>query len=322
MWLALGIIIGLIGFITAATFIGGLIGYIVVFVRTKKDYEDPVPDDPNKELFERQREEGIAYLKTIPHEAVELRSRDGLTLRGFYIPTEQPSNKMVLLAHGFVSNRYDFACAIKAYHEKMGFNILMLDHRCHGESDGRYIGFSALEWPDTLAWAEAFRGRLGDHPLVALHGASMGGNVVLNANASNPLTYIKCVVADCPFTCGYEMVKNVAKKELHLHYPPGIWAMAMWFRVFTGKSLMKDTDSLRLVGSMKAPTLYVHGEADPYVPAWMGRALYDATRAERDCLFIEGAGHGYSYAVGKEAYEAKLEAFYGKYMRETEEEIN
>jgi len=313
MWL--GIIIGFIGFVIAATFIGGLIGYLIVFVRTKKDYEDPVPDDPNKALFERQRADGVAYLNTIPHEKVEIKSKDGLTLRGFYIPAGRPGNKMVLLAHGFVSNRCDFACAVKAYHEDMGYNILMPDHRCHGESDGKYIGFSSLEWPDAIEWVEAFQGRLGDHPLVALHGASMGGNVVLNANANNPPACVKCVVADCPFTSGYEMVKNVAKKELHLHYPPGIWAMAMWFRVFTGKSLVKDTNALRIVGNMKVPTLYVHGEADPYVPAWMGRALYDATKVEKDCLFVDGAGHGFSYAVGKEAYEAKLREFYGRHMR-------
>jgi len=306
---------GLTGLITVGTLLGGLWGYRMVLVRTKKDFEDPAPDDPMNEHFIEATKAGREYLFSLQPEDVQIKSRDGLTLRGWYIPAAKPTNKMIVFSHGFVIDGVtNFACAIKGFHESFGWNILLPDHRSHGRSDGRYIGFSALEWQDLFDWCEAFKGRLGDDPLVALNGVSMGANVVLNLNAHNPPSYVKCVVADCPFTCGYEMITLSAKRDMHINYPPAFWAMAMWYRLFTGKSLRHDTDTYGMIGQLKLPTLFVHGEADPFVPAEMGHRLYEAARVEKDCLFVDGAGHGFSYLVDPQAYTAKMEAFFGKYV--------
>ncbi|MBO4944768.1 MAG: hypothetical protein J6C91_05885, partial [Muribaculaceae bacterium] len=42
----------------------------------------------------------------------------------------------------------DFSCATEFYYS-LGFNLLLVDQRSHGRSDGKYIGFGALERLDS-----------------------------------------------------------------------------------------------------------------------------------------------------------------------------
>jgi len=312
------VLLSVLGFLVCATLAAGYTGFRQALTRRKvkgasSTMQSP---DPNAALRAAGEEAGRAWLFAQNPEEVEIKSRDGLTLRGYFLAALRPSGKLVVCVHGYSYNGPDqFGALLPFYHEE-NYHILLPDHRAHGRSDGTYIGFCALEWRDMFDWTEAFVRRLGADTRVVLHGISMGGATVMNCNAHNPPECVKCVVEDCGFTNGYEMVSLVARRDLHIHFPPMMWACRMWYRLVNGCSLRYDADPYGRMGQCKLPMLFIHGESDPFVPVEMGRRCFEAAAVPKDLLLIEGAGHSMSYFLGKERYDAKLRAFFAQWMEE------
>ena len=317
LWILLSVLAALFALIF---FVGGYIGFRGALRRRKvkgasSRMQTP---DPNAQMRLDKEAVGRAWVFAQNPEEVELQARDGLTLRGYFIPAARPSDKLVVCAHGYSYNGPDqFGALLPFYHDEMNYNILLPDHRAHGRSDGNWIGFAALEWQDILDWTAAFAERLGPDTEVVLHGISMGGATVMNCNAHNPPDYIKCIVDDCGYTNGYEMIALVARRDLHINIPPMVWGLALWFRVMQGHSLRRDADPYGNITKFKLPTLFIHGANDRFVPAEMGLRCYEAAAVPKDLLVVEGAGHSLSYFVAKEQYDAKVKEWLERWMGET-----
>ena len=116
---------------------------------------------------------------------VEITSFDGLRLRGRLYPCDsslagKENCPVLLLAHGFRSyGAFDFSCGCPFYME-LGFDLLLIDHRAHGRSEGRYICFGANEGRDVADWCRWLDKEYPGRPVV-LGGISMGATSVLAA---------------------------------------------------------------------------------------------------------------------------------------------
>ena len=296
---------------------GGYVGYVMSLTRreNRMQLHEPNPAEAAKEAV---RDAGIEWFMAQNPEDVQLAARDGLTLRGHFLPAAKPSDKLAVFAHGIGSTSLnEFGAFARFYHEDLNFHILMPDHRAHGRSDGKYIGFAAREWQDLFDWAQAYAERLGPDTQVVLHGVSMGAATVMNANANNPPDYIKCVVEDCGYSNGYEMVSLSAKRDLKLRTPIAMWACALWFRVFTGRSLKRDTDPLGNAHRFARPMLFIHGADDGFVPADMSVRCHDAAACPKELWLVPGADHAFSYYIAKEEYESRLRAWFARWLKES-----
>jgi pimeloyl-ACP methyl ester carboxylesterase len=118
---------------------------------------------------------GLAY------EDVEFDARDGITLSGWYVPSQ--NGAAVVLLHGAGSTRSGVLdeAVVLARH---GYGILLYDARGHGRSDGRAMAFGWYGDAD-IAGALAF---LQTHPdiddnRIAAVGMSMGGEQAIGAAA-------------------------------------------------------------------------------------------------------------------------------------------
>ena len=95
---------------------------------------------------------GIDFIDNHPFEEVSILSFDGLKLYGRYY--NHHSENTVILVHGYRSNgKHDFSGALKFYYD-YGFNVLLIDQRSHGNSEGRLITFGVKESFDVRDWAE------------------------------------------------------------------------------------------------------------------------------------------------------------------------
>ena len=95
--------------------------------------------------------DSLEYLDSLSSERVYTKSFDGLRLAASYYNNNN-SNTTILLFHGYRSDgRFDFACAVKYYIE-MGLNVLVVDQRANGESEGRLITFGVKERRDAVTW--------------------------------------------------------------------------------------------------------------------------------------------------------------------------
>ena len=67
----------------------------------------------------------------------------------------------------------------------------------------------------------------------------------------------------------------------------------------------------REVKNNKTPILFIHGDADDFVPEYMCEELYEAANCKKDKLIIHDAGHTDSKYKEPETYYNKIFEFLG-----------
>ena len=70
-----------------------------------------------------------------------------------------------------------------------------------------------------------------------------------------------------------------------------------------------------LLKSSSVPTLFIHGDADGFVPLEMTVENYNACSAPKELLVVGGAAHAKSYSTAPEKYERAVLDFFAKYDR-------
>ena len=140
-----------------------------------------------------------------PTEEVSLINREGLTLKAHWYHAENP-RRLLILVHGWHSvwNR-DFGVSAPFYHEN-DCELLLIEQRSHGASEGKLIAYGARERYDVLEWLTYARTVCPTLP-VYLCGLSMGAATVLLC-AGEPVVAdtVTAIVADCGYTVPEEVV--------------------------------------------------------------------------------------------------------------------
>ncbi len=240
-------------------------------------------------------------------EQVEIQSRDGLALRGLYYQNGSSKNS-VLLMHGYRSaGLMDFGVILPFYLD-LGLNILVVDQRAHGKSEGSYITFGSLERYDCADWAAWLDRRVGGEGKIVLDGISMGASTVLLACGLPLPETVTAIVADCGYSSPYEQLRHVAKNMMHLPTWPILPLIEFWARLL-GKCSLRVSAADALRRNTTLPVLFVHGDADKFVPCAASRENFEACAAPKELVIVEGASHGLSYLVARALCEQKLRAF-------------
>lgn len=129
-----------------------------------------------------------------PYEVVSFETGDGLTLRGWYVPSE--NGAAVAVMHGSGGARIRPLDHVRML-VRNGYGVLVFDVRGHGESDG---GTNALGWgahPDAAAAAAFLEARDDVEPgRVGLLGVSMGAEIAITSAAQDDS--FAAIVADGP----------------------------------------------------------------------------------------------------------------------------
>lgn len=241
-------------------------------------------------------------------EEVFIHARDGLRLHAFYLPAETPSKKLAILHHGYTSKAMDNATHAKFFHEQ-GFEVLLLDLRAHGQSEGKYVGFGILDRFDTLAWVKYARERFGTELKIVLHGTSMGGATVLMALGLPEIqATVSAVIADCGYTSPADIFAHVVEKDYHLPAAPIIMLTSVRSQSIAGYRY-DEYSTLDALRGNTVPVLFIHGKEDKFVPTWMSQKNYEACPSKKRLLMVDGAGHGSSVFENLPLYEQTEKEF-------------
>ena len=162
----------------------------------------------------RIRESREALTKLL-HQDMYIQSRDGLKLHAIFFPCEN-SKKVVICVHGYTSDGLNDYTTLAMFYANNGYNLLIVDDRAHGQSEGKYIGFGCLDRYDVKAWIYTMIEKMGEDCKILLHGDSMGGATVLMTTGFELPPQVKAVVSDCAFTSAWEVFSHVLKKQYHL----------------------------------------------------------------------------------------------------------
>lgn len=286
--------------------------YRVAFYVPKNRKED-IYDVPKEEQYDEGRAFMISLIdevKDLPFEWVSITSYDGLKLYGRYYHVRDGAPLQIQF-HGYRGTAYRDYCGGNKLARERGHNVLVIDQRAHGRSEGNTISFGINERYDCLSWIEYACERFGKDRTIILSGVSMGAATVLLASGLSFPDNVKAVIADSPYSSPEAIIKKVCKD---MGFPPKLAFpfIRLGAKVF-GKIDITSVSVVEEVKKAKTLVLIMHGEDDRFVPCEMSGEIYEAYGGEKKRYTFPRAAHGISYIMHKEEYEKYLDEFLSKY---------
>jgi pimeloyl-ACP methyl ester carboxylesterase len=223
-------------------------------------------------------------------ENVSFVTRDGLTLRGWFVPPHPDAHgATVVCAHGTGANRGHLLPQAKIL-TQAGYGVLLFDFRHHGQSDGRVSSFGIFEVHDLEASFDYLHSRPDVNPdRIAVIGHSMGGATALRA-AARGLDAQALVVISAVSSLQENLAHGIQKLTRLPAFPlaPLVLKICEW-HVKGRVSQMSPINDLEHLG--ERPLLLVYGERDALVPAENGQRLLQTRNHDTSLLVVRGAGH-------------------------------
>lgn len=256
-------------------------------------------------LFEIDKEEGIFDRD---FKKVSITSTDNLKLCGFY--KDNSCGRVALLVHGYGGNHRHMAKYVKLF-EKKGYDILAIDMRSHGESEGRDITMGKKESEDLKLWIEKLL-QLKNHYKIVLFGVSLGASSVCLAAGEQLPSNVVLAIEDSGF--------DNADKELKFMFLQHKIISKLCYNIFynyTKKSQdldLKKVDVTSKIKNSRLPILFIHGDSDKIVPTEMVYNLSSQVPDNRKDIYIgKDSGHVGSYKNNAYEYERVVNGFLSKY---------
>ncbi len=241
-------------------------------------------------------------------ERVEIKSHDNLKLRGIY--KKLGGEKLAILVHGYGGNCHQMEPYAQIFASK-NYDILAIDLRCHGKSDGDDITMGKKESEDLMLWINRML-EINPRYKIILFGISMGATTICLACGKQLPQNVVLAIEDCGFANAY--------KQLSHAYFKSKMANKLIFKIFysftkRAKNLdLKKVDAENALKKCKIPMLFIHGENDDFVPAENFKTLSSQLPETRKETFLApNSAHVQSYLNNPKLYTKVVENFLSKY---------
>ena len=218
-------------------------------------------------------------------------------IHAWWWPAQREDAPAMLYFHGSRWNLTGHLTRIRQLHE-FGFSVLAIDYRGFGQSAAGVPSEQSVYEDARAAWRR-FTELVPDASQRFIYGHSLGGAVAvdlaaeLDRAAEQPGTEASGLIVESSFTTLVDVAKALSYA----------WLPVQWI-------LSQKFDTLGKITQVRMPVLFVHGAADRFVPARFSQALYDAARAPKKLLLIEGGSHNNSMRIGSAEYRDALRALF------------
>ncbi len=296
-------------FVVLAT---SLVCFLKIFYSPRKKWpEYPVPMG---EIYEPHHEQMIKWIKearSLPHTEVSIRSFDGLKLCGTYYEFQKGA-PIDILFHGYHgSAEQDLSGGVYRC-QRLGHNVLIVDHRAAGKSEGRVITFGVNESRDAVAWVHYVIENIDPNAKILLGGISMGAATVMMASAMDLPKNVVGTVADCGYTSARDIIKKVIR-EMHLPADLLYPFVRLGARLY-GRFDPDANSPITSMPSCRVPVIFFHGDTDAFVPQSMSEENFAACAAPKHLVITPGAGHGLCFPVDVDTYVKEISEFFAPYL--------
>jgi uncharacterized protein len=208
---------------------------------------------------------------------LQIQTADHETIKAWYHPAPDAS-PTILFCHGKGGTMATRADRFK-YYVAQGWGVMFFDYRGFGGSTGKpsATGLS-MDAEAAYDWLIA-RGVKSENLLVA--GESLGTGVAITLATTRPVAAISLQAA-------YSSIVDIAVQRYR-------WAPVRW--------LLRDAfDMTKIIGSIRAPILFQHGDQDHTIPIGFAQRLYALAPAPKTWINHPAGGH----VLGQPAWHAEL----------------
>ena len=236
-------------------------------------------------------------------------TRQPLSIAGWWIPHPAAGGKCVVLIHGYGDAKVGAIAWAPMWHS-LGFLILEIDLRAHGESGGRYTTAGYFERHDLNQILDQLRAaRPNDTRTLVLFGISLGAAVALGAAETRD--DLAAVILDCPYT---EYSHAVAAHSRVQNLPaPSLIPLVLRLAQRISTARFDEVRPIDLIRKAKCPVMAIVGECDPFVSSNDAALLEKAVAARNDPRSrfwkVADALHTQCITPDPEEYRRQIEAF-------------
>lgn len=279
--------------------------YVAQWTRGEHSFERGCSDasfDYHLDMFNKGmewREKHLSYKKDV--EVVS----DGVKLAGEYF--DFGYKKAIILMPGRTETCY-YACFYAPSFKEAGYNVLTIDPRAHGLSEGKILTLGKLEGLDLLAWSKFLHDDFGIETIV-LYGLCGGATAscVAFTNPNCP-AYLKGFISDGMFYSFFNVYRRHIIDEKHPVYPV-IWEVLGKIKHRNGVDPYKITPK-NLIDKVKVPTLFLTGELDKFAVPKEAYKLYELSGSKnKQISLIKNARHSHLRYDNLEDYDKSVIPF-------------
>lgn len=186
----------------------------------------------------------------------------------------------ILFSHG---NAEDLGTAAFFLEElrNAGFAVFAYDYRGYGTSEGKPSEENAYQDAQTAYKYVVEKLKIPPEKII-VHGRSLGGAVAVDLAARE-----KCggLIVESSFVSAFRVVTK--------------------YQIFP----FDKFQSLKKIGRVKCPVLFIHGRKDSLIPFWHAERLIAEANEPKFSLWIDEGDHNNIYSVGKKLYLEKIRDF-------------
>ena len=189
-----------------------------------------------------------------------------------------------------------------------GYNVLTIDNRAHGLSDGVINSLGYREYKDILAWGRFLHDTCGNKGVV-LHGICIGSSTGLFALTSKRCPdYMTALVAEGMYPTFGESFVNHMKLDHRPLFPfAGETEFYMW--AISGANVVTD-GPIKRIRRMQKPILFLHSRQDVFSTPDKAQVLYDTCpAAQKRLVWFPVGDHSRIRINDIEGYDQSIVSF-------------
>ena len=228
-----------------------------------------------------------------------------------YLRNDSAHGRTAVIVHGYKDCSIKFLFLGRMYHRDLGFNILLPDLHGHGLSEDTDIQMGWKDRLDIKRWTEIAAETFADsthEAAVVVHGVSMGAATTMCLSGEELPGYVRCFVEDCGYTSVWDEFSGQLDEQFSLPEFPLMYTTSILCRLVHGWSF-GEASPQKQVAKCNRPMLFIHGDADTFVPYSMIARLYDTKKGKKMQWTANGTTHARAYIDYPQEYTHKVQSF-------------
>lgn len=244
------------------------------------------------------------------YEKCAFKTEDGLTLKGWFLPSPRGDTRTIVMCHGWGDNKGELLKQTFFLNESAGFNLLYFDFRSHGESEGEITTIGGLETMDfeaAVRWLRAEKPAFADR--VGVFGLSMGAAVTVAAMPEHP--DLRCAVVESPFSDYRGVIRRWGWNHFRVPHFPLIDLTLWMLRRRVGDPHIDQFNPHEAAGRIAPRPLFViGGQNDDLMPVDDVTRVFDAAREPKQLWIVPGAYHAKCREAAEMEYDTRVAGFF------------
>lgn len=301
---AIVVFIALSGFIFMWIYVWGIAKkqYSEMFIRTSPDKWARGNSCPENEehsvMFNagmKWGEENASY-----KEDIEITSKDGLKLKGEYFNFGYDRAALILAGRAeTVLYCYYFADLF----QKAGCNVIVVDPRACGLSEGKYTTAGMKEGEDAGLWIDYIHERYGIEKFF-IHGICVGSAEAIYVAATHQAC-LKGIILEGPYSAFYKVLLMRTKNHGKPTFPVCL-QMAMLYKKLAGVNVFKNKP-IEEIKKVEVPALFLCGREDKSNSPDDFELIFNACgSSKKKFVWFDHGAHSHLRIVNLEKYDSEV----------------